>query len=471
MFAIRITYLTGRVYSAQYDDGDVKAEPEWPPHPSRFFSALVSAWGEGGAEAELRPALEWLERQQPPAIHAAECSIREQVQAFVPVNDSALPPDSRPRKPRAFPSGTLSDPDVYLVWEESPPRELIEPLSRILQRTSALGHSASLIETEVASSVPESQRNVWKPGAAQGARMRVPYTGRLDELIETFRRFDSEPSKVFRPSRGESVLYAKTTSHEAPERRGLFDSMIVLRRVSGPRASLRSTLSLTTALRGAMMRHAPQPVAEFLSGHAQQSTPEAPMRSERTHVALVPLAHVGKVRYPTGNVAGLAVLLPAELSQSERTLCWDTFSTVERLSMHWGEWGLSVTDAEERDYALQPERWTGAGTIWSTVTPFVFDRFPNEPYGSEAQQNVRDAFSRAGLPEPVELDLHYNPWQPGSFKASAFPPAPARKGKPQRYHCHVWARFEQRLRGPVVAGAGRYYGYGLFLPLNPVGSQ
>lgn len=470
MFAIRITYLMGRVYSAQFDDGDAKAEPEWPPHPSRFFSALVSAWGEGGAEAELRPALEWLERQRPPAIHAGECSIRELVQAFVPVNDSALPPDSRPRKPRAFPSATLSDPDVYLVWEESPPDELIESLSRILQRTSALGHSASLIEAEVASSVPERQWNVWKPGAAQGARMRVPYPGRLDELIEAFKRFDNDPSKVFRPSRGESVLYGRPTRQAAPERRGLFDSMIVLRRVNGPRASLRSTLSLTAALRGAMMRHAPQPVAEVLSGHAPQSTPDIPVRSERTHVALVPLAHVGG-RYATGDVAGLGVLLPAELSQSERTLCWDVFSTIEKLSMQWGQWSLSITDAEERAYALQPTKWTGTGTIWSTVTPFVFDRFPKDPYGSEAQQNVRDAFSRAGLPEPVELDLHYNPWHTGSFKASAFPPAPAREGKPQRYHCHVWARFEQRLCGPVVAGAGRFYGYGLFLPLNPAGRQ
>jgi CRISPR-associated protein Csb2 len=219
-----------------------------------------------------------------------------------------------------------------------------------------------------------------------------------------------------------------------------------------------------------MMRHAPQPVAEVLSGHAPQSTPEARVRSERTHVALAPLAHVG-VPYATGDVAGLAVLLPAGLSQSERTLCWDVFSTIEKLSMQWGEWDLSITDAEERAYALQSRRWTGTGTIWSTVTPFVFDRFPEDPYGNEAQQTVREAFFRAGLPEPVEIDLHYNPWHTGSFKASAFPPAAAREGKPRRYHCHVWARFEQRLRGPVVTGAGRYYGYGLFLPLNPAGRQ
>lgn len=460
----------GRVYSAQFADGDRKAEPEWPPHPSRFFSALVSAWGEGGAEAELRPALEWLERQGPPTIHAGECSIRDFVQAFVPVNDSALPADSRPRKPRTFPSATLSDPEVYMVWEESPPGELIEPLSRILQRTSALGHSSSLIEANIASSVPERRLSVWKPGTAQGIRMRVPYAGRLDELIETFKRFDHNPSKVFRPSEGDSVIYSQPPRQATQEFQGLFDSMIVLRRINGPRASLRSTLSLTTALRGAMMRNAPEPVAEIFSGHAPQSKPEAPVRSERTHVALAPLAHVG-VPYATGDIAGLAVLLPAELSQSDRTLCWDVFSTIERLSMPWGKWELSITDAEERTYALQPRRWTGTGTIWSTITPFVFDRFPKDPYGDEAQQNVRDAFLRAGFPEPAEIDLHYNPWHVGSFKASAFPPAPAREGKPRRYHCHVWARFQQKLRGPVVAGAGRYYGYGLFLPLNRAGVQ
>src|SRR5579883_849700 len=45
MLALRVTYLMGRVYSASFDDGDAKAEPEWLPHPSRLFSALTAAWG------------------------------------------------------------------------------------------------------------------------------------------------------------------------------------------------------------------------------------------------------------------------------------------------------------------------------------------------------------------------------------------------------------------------------------------
>src|SRR3954449_4485846 len=105
MFALRVTYLMGRVYSAVYDDGNTKVEPEWPPHPSRLFSALVAAWGDGGAEENLRPALEWLDIQEPPTIYAGECTLRRQVQAFVPVNDSSKLPEDRPRKPRTFPSG------------------------------------------------------------------------------------------------------------------------------------------------------------------------------------------------------------------------------------------------------------------------------------------------------------------------------------------------------------------------------
>ena len=109
-------------------------------------------------------------------------------------------------------------------------------------------------------------------------------------------------------------------------------------------------------------------------------------------------------------------------------------------------------------------------TVWSTVTPFVFDRYPQDPYGEEAEQIVRDAFARIGLLSPRSIDLHYNPWQIGVPRAAAFPPAPARPGKPQRYHCHVRILFDRQVAGPIIAGAGRYYGYGLFRPIADWGN-
>jgi CRISPR-associated protein Csb2 len=162
---------------------------------------------------------------------------------------------------------------------------------------------------------------------------------------------------------------------------------------------------------------------------------------------------------------GIAVLLPNGLSLEETEICWLVASGIQELQMPWGRWKVSIADAEERIRTLRPETWTQPGKVWSTVTPFVFDRFPKDPFGEEAEQVVKTAFVRAGLPEPSDLDLHYNPWHMGVPKASAFPAVPARPGKPQRYHCHVLAIFDEAIAGPVVAGAGRYYGYGLFRPV------
>ena len=168
---------------------------------------------------------------------------------------------------------------------------------------------------------------------------------------------------------------------------------------------------------------------------------------------------------------GVAALLPKTLSREERNICWGVVSKIADLHMPWGRWELSVVDAEENRRTLLPNTWTHPHDVWSTVTPFVFDRYPKDPYGEEAERIVREAFARVGLPEPREVDLHYNPWHIGVPKASAFPAATARPGKPQRYHCHVRARWAGPILGPVVAGAGRYYGYGLFRPLFEKGAQ
>ena len=464
MLALRVTYLLGRVYSARLEDGDLKAEPEWPPHPSRLFSALTAAWGDSGAEDELRPALEWLERQPPPRILAGPHTVRKPVQAFVPVNDSKTAPEDRPRKGRVFPSASLPHPDVYFVWEATPEPDLRQRLDRILQRTSSLGHSSSLVSVEMAEPVDAAHLAEWLPGAPQGERLRIPYPGRLKELVERHVLFQDTGARIHRPPGGQSTLYApprKAASQPAPS---LFDRMIVLRRVSGQRASLPSTLSVTGALRGAILKYSPQPPPEYISGHTPASTPDAPARSERPHIALVPLPFAGSP-HATGELLGAAVLLPNTLTSHERSVCWRAVEAVEQLEMPWGWWDVSLADAEEHRLALQPATWSTPHTVWSTVTPFVFDRYPKDPFGPEAERTLVEALARVGLPAPCEIDLHYNPWHRGVPKASAFPPAPPRPGKPQRYHCHARVRFPLSVAGPLIAGAGRYYGYGLFRAL------
>lgn len=465
MFVLRVTYLAGRVYSAVFEDGDDKQEPEWPPHPSRLFSALVAAWGDCGGEEDLAAALRWLEQQDPPTIYAGDCTPRRATQVYVPVNDSVRLPEDRERKPRKFPSASLTDPEVYFVWKEAPPAELMPAFDHILNRTSSLGHSASLVAVDVVDLVPDGRSPAWVPHATKGERLRVAYPGRFEELRERHRKFAEDPGKLWRPSGGRSVIYGRVRAVEAPVASGVFGPMIVLRREEGPRGGLPSTLSVLSALRGALLAHAPKPVPEFLSGHGPGSGPEQPVPSERPHVALIPLPFVS-APHATGELLGAALVLPKGLSGQEGQIAWQVASSIEELHMSWGRWMVSVADAEEKRRALQPETWTEQHTVWSTVTPFVFDRYPKEPYGEEAEEIVRTAFTRVGLPEPYELGLHYNPWHLGVAKAAAFPAAPARPGKPRRFHLHVWARFEQPVAGPMIVGAGRYYGYGLFRALG-----
>ena len=64
---LEIEFLTG-LYWGLRRPGDTS--PDWPPPLDRVFSALVDAWGVRGQRGDERAALEWLERQPRPAIHA-----------------------------------------------------------------------------------------------------------------------------------------------------------------------------------------------------------------------------------------------------------------------------------------------------------------------------------------------------------------------------------------------------------------
>ncbi|MCW5802244.1 MAG: type I-U CRISPR-associated protein Cas5/Cas6 [Deltaproteobacteria bacterium] len=91
MFGVVVELLAGRYAAATYNDRD---RVEWPPHPARFFSALVATWGEHEPRSEQgeaeRAALEWLEEQAPPEILADaidQIGARSVLTVFVPVND------------------------------------------------------------------------------------------------------------------------------------------------------------------------------------------------------------------------------------------------------------------------------------------------------------------------------------------------------------------------------------------------
>lgn len=87
MLAIEVEFLTGRYAATAHND---RGSSEWPPHPARFFSALVAAFHDNDdADQAERAALLWLEQQSAPSLwvdHPASIVGRRQVQdVYVPV--------------------------------------------------------------------------------------------------------------------------------------------------------------------------------------------------------------------------------------------------------------------------------------------------------------------------------------------------------------------------------------------------
>jgi CRISPR-associated protein Csb2 len=87
----------------------------------------------------------------------------------------------------------------------------------------------------------------------------------------------------------------------------------------------------------------------------------------------------------------------------------------------------------------------------------------------EAQRTVAEACEHIGLPRPVSVEISLAPMLPGAQPVHAFRPWPDRPGRNRRARVHAELRFDRPVRGPVLLGAGRYYGLGLCLPVSEQG--
>jgi CRISPR-associated protein Csb2 len=269
---------------------------------------------------------------------------------------------------------------------------------------------------------------------------------------------------------------------EAGPRHGLLDPRLLILRLE-PRESrywslnLATTLRVTDVLRRAVLRVATQDlrlavIPGVLSGHRENGAPlEAP------HVAYFPLAFVSE-RYADGHLMGVAVALPRKehwpQHEVERALVLTAIAGVREITLgSLGVWRLVPETSETPASALVPSTWTAAplgDRRWASVTPLVFDVHPKEKDRTAREEAlvsmIRQACTRAGLPEPIDVRPTAVPASIGAPIAREFPSL-RRKDGSQRLHTHVVLDFAGRVIGPVLLGAGRYRGYGLCRPIGP----
>ena len=457
MFALALRYLNGWAMAAA--DGAKKQQAEWPPHPDRVFMALAAAWFETGEDPAEGAALRWLEDQPAPAIVAPPYAVRSPTTSYVPVNDA--------RMGRKIPNGHALD---KLKDTPSPNRykELLDKL---------------------------------KQAGSERRRLKA-LEQRLDE------RFPQGRPVSLRPEPGRWASY-RPVEPPAPgdTPHSLFDPNFLVFTLTGRRLSLPATLKLTTALRGLLLKETnEQPYPEWFSGHRADGGP-----TKDPHMALFPLPFVD-AEHADGRVMGLGLALPDHLDPHaigrylEPILLNPKTGLARQHRLFAGdrlECGLEMELREQSPRSLRPSFWTCAFNEWASVTPVALDRHydfkrrkrksttrnhaplvTQDRYDDDAKEwerkeservtkeweraanDIRTACTRIGLPEPTHVDLHPVSWVRGAPHAREFPNLIRKSDGGRRYHIHARLTFAQPVTGPILLGAGRFRGYGLFRPMD-----
>lgn len=229
---------------------------------------------------------------------------------------------------------------------------------------------------------------------------------------------------------------------------------LVALRFTDRRPAGRETPVLTAALRSLVMRQMADPLPPALHGHGYDGNP---------HVAYLGLPVCGSPQ-SDGHLVALGVAIPG-LEEAERKrvlrglLGPDAEGTVRlRVPGYRHRLVLEYRPYERLNRSASAWHWSRRSRRWVTVTPIVLDRYPKN--GDLAEAVLRSVLL-AGLPEPEWIQACTEPLTSGAIRLS---PGELPRGAQGRLYCHARIVFNQPVSGPVLVGAGRYFGVGLLQP-------
>lgn len=557
MLIVEIELLSGRYAATAYND---RNRAEWPPHPARFFSALVAALHDNDpVDASERKALLWLEQQPPPSLDVdldvtEEIGRRRVLDVFVPVNDislvgdvelplrearekvdclslmpktpkvdeelkkanetvkkeerklaafianqqvvepkpsakalttaMALLPDRRIRQVRTFPVVFPARTHFKFIWNVTISDALKAALDRLCARVTRLGHSSSLVRCAI---VERQVIPTLVPNPDGNVVLRTVGPGQLVRLEREFDRHQGIENRVL-PARPQRYGLLRMEREEPISSQSVFSGeWIVFERVGGARPLSSRGTDLTRSLREALIEtHGAKTLPASLSGHGKGGTP-----AEQPHLAFVSLPFVGHT-HADASVQGCAIVLPRELADSERELLLRLVAAWEQGRAVLGDGTIELASGTlppvrlrraelPAKVSLRPGTWCRPARRFVTATPIALDRNPGNLRSNqqgtghkaslEAQRSIAVACERIGLPRPISVSISPAPLLSGTQPAHAFSPWPGLPGRTSRVLVHADICFAEPVHGPVLVGAGRYFGLGLCMPTPEEGTR
>jgi CRISPR-associated protein Csb2 len=373
---------------------------------------------------------------------------------------------------------------LRFVWSDAAPdAATLSALDRLARDTSYVGHSSSL--TRCRFTLERSTPDLTEAKAPE----RCVYPGRLQELRETYARFEKSASSKDRPLPG-----ARVRSHPATGRirtSHFADRWLILEHVGGEMPDVRACALVARTIRDALLAGYDRiglgdRIPEVVSGHSPDGK-----ATRLPHIAIVPLAFVGFV-HADGHVMGYAVVPPEDGAILRDDVFRKALRVLAPMDEERGRRILTVRTKEgtPRDAAfsielspsfeasrrsLDPALYAARARTFATVTPIALDRHlktKGQARLEEIQTQIAISCRNIGLPEPetVIADKHSAVDGAASSSPSGKSPAWMRWRTPaslaSRQLTHAVIRFPEPVDGPVLLGAGRFLGLGLCRPLD-----
>lgn len=432
---------------------------------------------EGGGERQLKGAHKALKAAQGAYVKALAKAIEAPAGSVDPKIGARVLPEGRGRQPRKFPSVTPHEPVVAYIWPEAEPGGHREALDRLLARVVRLGHSSSLVSMR---SVETPGDPTWIPSVSGGMPLRVCEAGQLAALERAFEIHREIEPRVM-PARHQRYARPTPAGAAAPVSTVFGDDWLVLRRIGGPHVPMTASAGIARRIRRVLMSFG-DPIPEVLSGHTADRRP-----SEQPHMAVVPLPFIGHAN-ASGLILGVALVLPRAVGHQDRkgvftaVSAWEATVRVEDeetppLPLHLGdagEWILERVEWGTVASTLTPQVWCEPSDAWASVTPVALDQNPGDLRSRDprklleataaAEATIARACERIGLPQPLTVEILPAPAWALAAKARHYPRFPEAQDRTQRVLTHARLTFDRPVAGPVILGAGRYVGLGLFRP-------
>ncbi len=479
---VEVTLLAGR-YHGRRPGGE---EAEWPPAPHRLFSALLAAahlgtrtleWSEAKAQA-----FRWLEEIDPPEIVTPHAAPSSPFTLSVPNNDMDViarewvrgKEGKKPSELRALktlrPQRIDGDATVRFCWrldDSSASRGHAELLCAEARYLHHLGLGIDLVVgggrilTQIEKDALPGE--VWIPDP-RGDSARAPMRGSFDELVERHRAFlervsGKRVSPPTPPAVVRGVGYRRRAAGEARRAHAF-----VLATAEGAMASFDAKRALHVA---AWLRHTSHLAAQglgldelftnsFVCGHGADDSTKA------RRFSYVPLPSIGHA-HVDGRIRRVLIVEPFGDPDPSAPPVVRALAGRGLIDEHGEVKALLRPTRRGEDEMKMIRQYVAPARTWGSVTPVLLPGL-DDRRSRKAAGLVLKALGQGGFTTPLaEVSVQAEPVFAGAAMAREYVVAEHLRHWPR---VHVIVRFAERVPGPLVIGAGRHSGLGVFAALE-----